>query len=247
MRRPSSLMLLALAALVLSGCGDSDGGQVRRTADQFTAALVRGDGTAACERLAEAGVSELLLIALRAEVPATALDEPAVDHCAVIAERLAADANGLADLQDVPVTRTLLEGDVATVETHAGSYELEEINGRWRLTRFDPVATVLAGRPAPVRPVSVTIARPQLADPALGSALAGTTRKKTVELTASMEPKDARVQIAPSTGTRVRRLEARDGRVRAELELQRGRNEVLLSASTPGRASTELAVRITRE
>lgn len=238
---------MVLTALVLAGCGESEGGQVRRTVDEFTAALARGDGAAACERLAEAGVSELLLAAVRADVPATGLEEPTVDRCAVIAERLAEDATGLPELRKVPTTRTLLEGDVATVETDAGSYELEEVGGRWRLTRFEPVAAVLAGEAAPVRPVGLTIARPELSEPALGPALAGRTRKETVELTATVEPEVARVRVEPSPGTRVRNLDVRDGRVRAELDLQRGRNEVLLTASAPGHTDTELAVRMTRE
>ncbi|MDP8909346.1 MAG: hypothetical protein M3N47_09585, partial [Chloroflexota bacterium] len=100
---------MVLTALLLTSCGESEGGQVRRTVDEFTAALARGDGAAACERLAEAGVSELLLAAVRAYVPATGLEEPTVDRCAVIAERLAEDATGLAELRQVPTTRTLLE------------------------------------------------------------------------------------------------------------------------------------------
>lgn len=247
MRRLRALVVVALASVLVTGCRESEGERVRRTVEDFTAALAGGDGAAACEQLAEAGVSELLLAALRAGVPATALDAPTVDHCAVIAGRLGEDAAGLADLRRVPVTRTLLEGDIATVETDAGSYELEELDGRWRLTRFDPLAAALAGEAAPVRPVSVTIARPKLAEPALGRALAGRTREDTVEITATLDPKDARVRIDASAGARVRHSEARDGRLRAELELRRGRNEIRLSASAPGRTDTELAIRITRE
>ena len=238
---------MVLSALLLTGCGESEGDRVRRTVDEFTGALARGDGAAACELLAEAGVSELMLAAVRADVAATGLEDPTVDRCAVMAERLAAEATGLVALRQVPVTRTLLEGDVATVETDAGPYELEEVEGHWRLARFEPVAAVLAGDAAPVRPVGLTIARPELSEPALGPALAGRTRKETVELTATLEPEDARIRLEPSPGTRVRRREVRDGRLRAELELRLGRNEVLLTASAPGRTDTELAVRITRE
>ena len=247
MRRPRWLVATALTALLVTGCGQSEGGQVRQTVDEFTAALARGDGAAACERLAEAGVSELLLVAVRADVATTGLEEPRVDRCALIAERLAADATGLAELREAATARTLVEGDLATVETDAGAYELEEVEGRWRLTRFDPVSAVLAGGAAPVRPVGLTIARPELSEPALGPALAGRTRKETVELTATFEPDDARIRIEPSPGTRVRRFEADDGRVRAELDLRRGLNQILLSASAPGRSDTEIAIRITRE
>lgn len=240
---------MVLSALLLTGCAESEseGERVRRTVDEFTAALARGDGAAACERLAEAGVSELLLAAVRADVPGTALEDPTVDRCAVIAERLTSGATGLAALRQVPFNRTLLEGDAATVETDAGSYELEEVGDRWLLARFEPVSAVLAGGDAPVRPVGLTVARPELSEPALGATLAGRTRKETVELTATVEPEHARVRIEPAPGTRVRGLEVRDGRLRAELDLRLGPNEVLLSASAPGRADTELAVRITRE
>ena len=247
MRRPRALVILALAAVLLTGCRESEEERVRRTVDEFTAALVSGEGAAACERLAEAGVAELLLAALRADMPAMVLDEPTVDKCAVIAKRLSEEATALADLRQVGVTRTLLKGDLATVETEAGPYELEEVDGRWRLTRFDPAADVLSGRSAPVRPVSLSIARPELSEPALGRALAGRTDKDRLELTGSVDPEDARVRIEPSAGTRVKRAEVRDGRFRVELELQRGHNEVRLAASAPGHAETELAVRITRE
>lgn len=247
MTRPSRLVVLALTALVLAGCRDGEGERVRRTVEDFNAALVRGDGLAACDQLAEAGVSELLLTALEAGLRPPDIDAPAVDRCAAIAGQLAADASGRSELRHLPINRTLLEGDRATVETDAGAYELEEVRGHWRLTRFEPAAAVLAGRPVPVLPVTLTVGRPELPEPALGKALAGRTRKETVELTATFAPPDARVEVDAAPGTRVKSLQARDGRLKAELELRRGRNEVLLSASAPGRADTELAVRLTRE
>lgn len=247
MKRRNRLAALALSALVLAGCRESEGELARRTVDEFTAALVRGDGTAACDRLAEAGVSELLLAALQADLRTTGLDAPTVDRCAVIARDLAEDAPELSRLRRAHITRTLLEGDVATVDTDAGAYELEEVRGRWRLTRFEPVAAVLAGRAAPVKPVFLTIVRPELPEPALGKALAGRTRDETVELTGTFAPADAGVTIDAAPGTRVRSSEVRDGRLRVEIELRRGHNEILLVASAPGRADTELAVRLTRE
>lgn len=247
MKRRSRLATLALAVLALAGCRESDAELARRTVDEFTAALVRGEGTAACDRLAEAGVSELLLVALQADLRETRLGATTVDRCAVIARELAEDAPELSRIRDARVSRTLLEGDVATVETDAGAYELEEVHGRWRVTRFEPVAAVLAGLPAPVRPVSLTIARPELSEPALGKALAGHTRDETVELTGTFTPADARVTIEHAPGTRVHSAEVGDGRLRVELRLRRGHNQIRLLASAPGRADTELAVRLTRE
>ena len=247
MKPRSRLAAVALTALAFAGCRESEGEVARRTVDEFTAALVRGDGTSACARLAEAGVSELLFTALEADSRTTRLNATAGDHCAVIARELAEGATGLSDVRYARVTRTLLEGDVATVETDAGPYELEEVRGRWRLTRFAPVAAVLAGRASPVSPVSLTIARPDLSEPALGNALAGHTRKDDVELTGTFAPADARVAIEPSPGTRVRKAEARDGRLRVELGLRRGDNDIRIVASAPGHTDTELAVRLTRE
>lgn len=248
MRRPSLLFAAAIAALALTGCRPSEADLVRGTVEEFTAALSHGNGALACEQLGEAGMSELLLTALRAGVSGSGLEAAHVDRCAVIADRLAArEPSRLAEVSESRITRTILEGDTATVETAAGAYELEETQGRWRLTRFEPVATVLAGHPVPEEPVSVVIARPELSEPALGRTSAGRTRSDSVELSATFEPSDAEVRIEPSSGTVVRRLETGDGRLTAELGLRRGRNEVVLVASAPGRADKEVAVRITRD
>ena len=249
MGRRSALVTVVAAALT-AGCGDrpSEGERAVQEVREFVGALERADGRAACERLAEAGVSELLLVALRGDVSTAGLEQPRDDRCAVIARRLAEGTSGLDELRRAPVTRTLIEGDRATVETEAGPYEAEEgRDGRWRVARFEPVARALAGRPASERPVGLVLVRPKLREPALGPAVAGRVKQASIELTGTLEPQDARLEATPSPGTRVGRVEARDGRFRVKLDLRRGPNEVLLTARAPGRAPTELAVRPTRE
>ena len=239
--------LLVVIALLAGGCRDNEGERAERAVRELVGALERGDGRAACDRLSEAGISELLLAGIREGVPASGLEAPTADRCALVARRLAEGARGLGELRRAATTRVLLEGDRATVETRAGAYEVEERDGRWHVARLEPVVRVLTGGPADEHPVGITVVRPKLAEPALGPALAGRTDKASIELTGTLEPEDARLQIEPSPGTEVRRVEARDGRFRVELELQRGHNEVLLGARAPGRAPTELAVRLTRE
>ena len=248
MGRRSGLVALALAALLAGGCRESEGKRAVQAVRGFVGALERADGHAACERLAEAGVSELLLAALRTGVPASGLEAPRADRCAIVARRLVDDAAGLGELRRSPVTRTLLEGDRATVETRAGAYEVEEErDGRWRVARFEPVVRVLTSGWASERPVGLAVVRPRLREPALGPALAGRTDEASIEVSGTLEPDDARLGVTASPGTRLVRVEARDGRFRVKLELRRGRNDVLLIARAPGRAATELAVRLTRE
>ncbi len=183
-----------------------------------------------------------LLVISPASAEATEAWPRKASSCSGMYGRVAARVPGMS-----AVTRVLLEGDRATVETRAGAYEVEERDGRWQVARLEPVVRVLAGGPADEHPVGMTVVRPRLAEPALGPALAGRTDKASIELTGTLEPEDARLEAEPSPGTRVRRVEARDGRFRVELDLRPGRNEVLLRARAPGRAPTELAVRLTRE
>jgi hypothetical protein len=103
------------------------------------------------------------------------------------------------------------------------------------------VVRVFTGGPADEHPVGITVVRPKLREPALGPARAGRTGEASIALTGTLEPEAARLDAEPSPGTRVRRVEARDGRFRVELALRPGRNEVLLRARAPGRAPTELA------
>jgi hypothetical protein len=246
---PVALALsLSLSALLAAGCGETDGERAVRAVREFVGALERADGRPACERLAEAGVSELLLAALRTGIPASGLESPGADRCAIVARRLAEGASGLAELRRSPVTRTLVEGDRATVETRTGAYELEEgRDGHWRVARFEPVVRVLTGGSASERPVGLAVVRPRLREPALGPALAGRTDEESIELTGTLEPEGARLGVEPSPGTRAARVDASDGRFRVRLRLRPGRNEVVLVARAPGRATNELAVRLTRE
>ena len=246
LRRLTLLAFLALAAMG-SGCQPSDSSRAVDTVRDFITALQRADGRAACEQLAEAGISELLLAGVRSEVRPSGLGEPAADRCAIVAESLAGSAAGLGELRDSPVSRTLVEGDRATIETRAGAYEAEEVDGRWLLTRFDPVAEVLAGGSPPDHPVHLSVVRPRLREPALGATLAGRTDEESIELTGTLDPPDATLSIGEATGAEVERVEVRDGRFRVELGLSRGLNEVLLVAEAPSRSTTELAIDIERE
>lgn len=247
MRRPSCLIIIALAAVSIGACRDDDSTRAVDAVREFVSALQRKDGAAACRRLAEAGVSELLLAAVRANVDAEGLDAPGAEHCAIIATRL---ANGVQDrmahLRRSPVTGVTVEGDTAAVRTDTGAYEARELDGRWRVERLDPVIAVLTGGAPKRRPVHLTIVRPKLDEPALGAGLAGRTDDADVELSGSLEPGDASVRVVRALGAGVRSVESRDGRFRIRVALQRGTSRLLLKASAPGREPVELSVKLTR-
>ena len=243
MRRRAAA-LATLVAVVGAGCGEAGGERATEAVRGFVAALERGDGRAACDRLTERGIAELLLAAVRAGTRGEGLDAPAADRCALVAARLAARSDRLAGLRRSPVGVVRIEGDRATVETRAGAYELEERSGRWRLSRFAPVARVLTGEPAVGEPVHVAVVRPKLREPALGATLAGRADDEVAELSGTLDPADAGLKVQPSGATGVTSVEARDGRFRVRLELVRGHNLVVLTAHAPGRRRTELAVRL---
>ena len=80
MRHRRSLIIIALAAVAIGGCRDEDSTRAVDAVHEFLSALERADGASACHRLAEAGVSELLLAAVRADVDAEGLDAPSAEH-----------------------------------------------------------------------------------------------------------------------------------------------------------------------
>ncbi|MFP5362913.1 MAG: hypothetical protein ACLGI5_09305 [Thermoleophilia bacterium] len=248
MRRPRAILLLALAAAAIGGCRDEDGDRARAAVEDLLAALERGDGAAACSGLSEAGVSELLLAALRVEVDAAGLDAADAPRCALVASRLADGAGRrLSRLRNAAVTDTVLEGDRAVVRTAAGAYEAREVEGRWRVARLDPVAaavtTGLPRRP----PVHMTVVHPKLEQPALGASLAGRTDEATIEISGSLDPDGASLRVLHASRARVRSAQAQDGRFRIRLSLQRGSNRLTLRAEAANREPTELSIDVTRE
>ena len=242
--RRSPLLFVLVAALALGGCRDADEELAVGAVREFVGALERGDGRSACARLSEAGMSELLLTAVRART-LVALEDTGADRCAAVASGLARRAVGLAALRRSPVSAVRVEGDRATVETRAGAYEAEERDGRWLVGAFEPVAEALAGVPPPGEPVHLSVVRPRLTEPALGPVAAGRADDGVAELTGTLEPADAVLEARASGGTRVERVEARDGRFRVRLRLRRGHNDVVLTARAAGRAPIERIVRLT--
>jgi hypothetical protein len=247
MRRRSLALALAVLNVLLSGCRDPDTERAVDAVRGLTGALEREDGRAACEHLSEAGVSELLLAAVRVGIPPSGLEEPEADRCAIVASRLAAGESDFARLRDSPVSATLLEGDRATVQTHAGSYEVEEVDGHWRVARLDPVVRLLTGGSHAERPVHLTVVRPRLSEPVLGPVVAGRSHDESIEIHGTLDPPDATLRAEASPGTGVSAVEAGDGRYRVVLDLGPGRNEALLVAEAPGRATTELVLRVERD
>ena len=247
MRRHRGLIIIAVAAVSIGGCRDADSTRAVDAVHEFVSALERTDGAAACHRLAEAGISELLLAAVRANVEAEGLDAPGADRCAIVAARL---ANGVRDrlaaLRRSRVTGVTVEGDTAAVRTDAGAYEAREVDGRWRVARLDPVIAVLTGGAPQRRPVHLTIVRPELDEAALGASLAGRSDDAEIEISGSLEPGDASVRVVSALGARVRSVESRDGRFRIRVTLQRGTNRLLLKVSAAEREPIELAVKLTR-
>lgn len=246
MKRPRAMLLAALAAVSMGGCRDEDSDRAIAAVEDFVGALEAGDGHSACNRLAEAGVSELLLAAVRARIDASGLDAPVARHCEIVARRLSRGAESrLAELRRSGVTGVVLEGDRASVRTDKGAYEAEEVDGRWRLTRFDPVVSALT-RGSPGRPVHLTVLRPKLEEPALGPSLSGRTEDATVEIEGSIEPPDASLKVVRAVGARVKSVHSRDGRFRIRVALQRGRNRLLIRADAPGRDPIEVSVELAR-
>lgn len=145
MRRPRTLIIIASAPGSLGGCREDDRTRAVDAVHEFLSALERADGASACHRLAEAGVSEPLLAAVRANVDAEGLDAPGAEHCTIVAARL---ANGVQDrvaqLRVAPVTGVAVEGDTAAVRTGAGAYETREVDGHWRVARYPSVRVVRA-------------------------------------------------------------------------------------------------------
>lgn len=247
--RRSAAALAITASLALAGCGaPTDGERAGEAVRSVLQALQARDGAAACDHLTQRGISELLAAAVRAGTSAPGLGDPRTDACAVVADATSRTATaGLSTLATAPVTRIVLEGDSAAIETHAGAYEAKEIDGRWRVERLGPVVDVLAGDPPPSRPAHLTIVRPKLSEPAVGRVLAGRTTDSTVELTGRMAPAEAQLDVDTTKGTTAEVVEARDGRFAVKLALRPGGNHVLLTLTAPGRQRSELAVRILRD
>lgn len=247
MRRPRGLLMITLAVAAVGGCRATDSERAVVAVEEFVGALARGDGGSACDRLAEAGVSELLLAAVRARIDPSGLGAPGAKRCAIVAGRLANDAEGdLGDLRRSPVTGVLLEGDRAFVRTDAGAYEAREVDGRWAVTRFDPVVAVLTGESPKRPPVDLTVVRPKLEEPALGASLAGRTDDAMVEISGSLQPADASLRVVRSSRARVESVESRDGRFRIRAALQPGRNRLLLRAEARNHDPIELPIEVTR-
>lgn len=247
--RRSAAALAITACLALVGCGEpTDGERAGAAVRSMLQALQAHDGAAACDHLTQRGISELLAAAVRAGTSAPAVGDPRTDTCARVAEATSRTATtGLSTLATAPVTRIMLDGDSAAIETHAGAYEAKEIDGRWRVDRLGPVVDVLAGDPPPSRPAHLTIVRPKLSEPAVGHALAGRTSDSTLELSGRIDPEDAQLDVDTLEGTTAEAVEARDGRFKVKLALRPGSNHVLLTLTAPGRQRSELAVRILRD
>ena len=113
--RPRIALLATVLAAGVAGCGEADGERAVESVRGFVAALERRDGQAACERLTERGMAELLLAALLARTAAHGLEGPATDRCALLARRLAAKNGGLARLRRARVRAVRIEGDRGTV------------------------------------------------------------------------------------------------------------------------------------
>jgi hypothetical protein len=245
MKRRETVLAVLLCALAAAGCRPAQSDRAAEATRAFLAALDRGDGAAVCERLTEAGVSELLLLALEHRVAFEPADARAPDTCARIAERL--PVGGVDILLRSPVSRVVLHGDRATVETEAGSYEAEERDGQWRVSRLNPVARALRGAGAPVPPVAVTVVSPDLTRPSLGPSVAGESTAAELELTGTVAPPAARVQARSLAGGSVERVAAGDGRFRIRLALRPGENSFALTATAPGREAAEIGVLIRRK
>jgi hypothetical protein len=119
--RRSAALVVAVAVLAAGGCGRDDTQLAEQSVRGLIAAMERADGRAACDRLSQTGVSELLAAAVRRGTGAEPLDAADVDHCAVVAARVASGADGLERLRLSPVGDVSVEGDRATVRTQAGA------------------------------------------------------------------------------------------------------------------------------
>lgn len=247
MRRPRAILSIALVAVLIGACGNEDSERARASVEDLLAALERGDGGSACDSLSEAGISELLLAAVHAKVDPSGLEAAGARRCALIASRLANGAERrLTQLRESPVTATLLEGDRGVVLTEAGAYESREIEGRWHVTRLDPVLAAFTTGLPKQPPVHMTVIRPKLEQPALGASLAGRTDEATIEISGSLEPAGASLRVVRSADARVEDVEAQDGRFRIRVRLKPGSNRLLLRADARDREPIELSLELIR-
>jgi hypothetical protein len=244
--RSAAAVVLAACALAAAGCTERDAAGAETAVRDFLAAVERGDGERACRRLTEAGVAELLLAARQGRSAAPPSEPGPRPACAHVVEGVPAERRRLGALRRAPVERSIVEGDRATVETAAGSYELEEVRGSWRVSRFAPAARVLRGDDRRERPVLLRTVRPAFTDPALGESAATETDDEELEIHGAVEPPDARVGARLLRGGTLERITAGDGRWRLRLRPARGDNAVALTARAPGRSDATLVLRVRR-
>lgn len=247
-RRPE-LRVLAAAALALgaAGCAPSEPQRATDAVHDLLEALARDDGAAACERLTHTGTSELLLTALEHDVrvPADIAERRA--PCATIAARIPGVAGAARRLRGARVTRVIEHGEAATVHTTAGTFEAHERDGRWRVARFDALATALRrGGPQAADRVSLTVTHPAFDRPALGSTRALETTRGSVEIIGTLEPPGARIAARRLTGGRIEHASAADGRFRLVVDLRHGSNVLRVRATAPGRDPATVVLRLRR-
>ena len=243
-RRSAVLAALAALALLAGGCRSSQPERATAAVHGFLDALAAGDGAAACDHLAESGVSELLLLALEHDVSAEEALRRGPDACAVIAEQLPVREAATA-LRRAAVSDVLLHGSKATVVTDGGAFEAEEREGSWRVARFEPLAAGGDLSP-PARAATLAVVSPHFSRPALGAALAHETPDAAIEVTGVMRPPGARFSAEPLAGGQIERAQGADGRFRVELALRPGVNTFLLRAEAPGHEPAEATLRVHR-
>lgn len=135
------LILLVFAVALLStvaACGsdsaDAENARVKQAVDGWQADLVRGRGQAACSRLNEDGLEELLLI--RGGVGGIPIDASCPQ---VVRLMLRGSRRTGARLRPAKTVSVRVDGDRATAEVRANGYEpapigLAKNDGEWKIS-----------------------------------------------------------------------------------------------------------------
>jgi hypothetical protein len=133
--RSLTLALLAVAALVAAGCGQSDKKDAEHTVSTAVSGLAKGDAKTVCEQLTAGGARKVMAVLATGPL---GLDPIRADTCR---EAIAALHDALPQvirnvLVDGEVDDTKVTGDRASVHVVGAGMtaQLQKVDGDWKIT-----------------------------------------------------------------------------------------------------------------